>query len=61
MITNAFLEREQLDDLGEDEKIVLKLIAKRQGGRCGLHSFGSEYGSVDDFSNYHNEPLGFLK
>ena len=57
-------ERENLERLGVDGWLKLKLIFKKwdQGeGRRGLHSSGSGYGQVAGCCEYGNEHLGSTK
>jgi hypothetical protein len=40
-LTPNLKETEHLEDTGVDERIILKWILKKYGGKVGLDSFGS--------------------
>jgi hypothetical protein len=57
------MERDHLEDLGIDRRIVLKCIFKKWdwGGGHGMDSSGSGYGQVVASCECGNERLGSIK
>jgi hypothetical protein len=54
-------ERENLEDLGVDWRVILKYISKKLMGRRGMDCSGSGQRQVADSCEYGDEPLGFIK
>jgi hypothetical protein len=54
-------ERDRLENIGVDGRIMLKRILNKLGGGCGLHSSGSGYGPVVGWCEHSNEPFGSIK
>jgi hypothetical protein len=53
--------RYRLEDLGTDERVILKRILGKLGWGCGLNSSGSGQGQVAGSYEHSNEPSDSIK